>query len=883
MYKTDFAMRAQLPLKEVGFQEYWKKINLYSTLLLRNKKNGKRFILHDGPPYANGSLHIGHALNKILKDLIVRYKSLCGFYAPFVPGWDCHGLPIENKMLKDLQQEHTELSPVELRKQATIFAKQQVEIQKEQLRRFLLLSDLKQEYLTLEPNYVAKQLEIFRTMFEEGLVFQDLQPVFWSCSSLSALAEGEVEYYDKRSHSAYVLIEIIQGNHLVPKGSFAVIWTTQPWTLIANSAIALHPTTEYLLVEFEEQKLFFAKNCLEKMKKFLQKNAQNQNSKLNVVNEFLGHEVQGLVYQKPVLTGQAPVLVSNHVDAKSGSGIVHIAPAFGPEDFQLFKQHKLDFVMHVEDDGSINSEGGEYVGLKYWEADKSLWDNLQKTGKVLHWRDDFLHSYPHDWRTHKPIIFRATKQWFVNISKKKSQILEAVYGVKFKHEWEQKRLYNMLSNRESWTISRQRVWGVPIPVFYDQNNNVVNNSEIFDYVIALFRKEGSDCWFKFSTDELLPPKYRGNNFRKEMDIMDVWYDSGSSFYCANIVEEQPPFELIIEGSDQFRGWFNSTIINGVIMLKTSPYKELLTHGFVVDQKGNKMSKSKGNVVDPFDIITKHGAEILRLWVAQNDFGADVSISQEIIKQSEETYRKIRNVLRFLLTNLNSKEPSEVPLEGIHALERERFDRLIFEVGHFYEKYEFHNVLKTIKNYLNNLSSYYLSLSKDCIYVQPPNHPTKQQILYNFFFICDGLLKLLAPILPVTTEEAYSFLVKTNKKSSIHLESFPTISEVTDTFEQKWSEFFQLKDQVYKSIELGIKNGEYKRSAEVIVTIPQPSEFLGLLNLKELLMVGEVEFGSKLSVAKWKEAYKCTRCWNYSLKDFNLDLNLCLVCKEIVFG
>lgn len=883
MYKTDFAMRAQLPLKERRFQEYWKKINLYSTLLLRNKKNGKRFILHDGPPYANGSLHIGHALNKILKDLIVRYKSLCGFYAPFVPGWDCHGLPIENKMLKDLQQEHTELSPVELRKQATIFAKQQVEIQKEQLRCFLLLSDLKQEYLTLEPNYEAKQLEIFRTMFEEGLVFQDLQPVFWSCSSLSALAEGEVEYYDKRSHSAYVLIEIIQGNHLVPKGSFAVIWTTQPWTLIANSAIALHPTTEYLLVEFEKQKLFFAKNFLEKIKKFLQKNAQNQTSQLNVVNEFLGHEVQGLVYQKPVLTGQAPVLISNHVDATSGSGIVHIAPAFGPEDFQLYKQHKLDFVMHVEDDGSINNEGGEYVGLKYWDADKLLWEILQKAGKVLHWRDDFLHSYPHDWRTHKPIIFRATKQWFVNISKKKSQILEAVYGVKFKHKWEQKRLYNMLSNRESWTISRQRVWGVPIPVFYDQNNNVVNNSEIFDYVIALFRKEGSDCWFKFSTDELLPPKYRGNNFRKEMDIMDVWYDSGSSFYCVNIAEEQPPFELIIEGSDQFRGWFNSTIINGVIMLKTSPYKELLTHGFVVDQKGNKMSKSKGNVVDPFDIITKHGAEILRLWVAQNDFGADVSISQEIIKQSEETYRKIRNVLRFLLTNLNSKEPSEVPLEGIHALERERFDRLIFEVGHFYEKYEFHNVLKTIKNYLNNLSSYYLSLSKDCIYVQPPNHPTKRQILYNFFFICDGLLKLLAPILPVTTEEAYSFLAKTNKKPSIHLESFPTISEVTDTLEQKWSEFFQLKDQVYKSIELGIKNGEYKRSAEVIVTIPQPSDFLGLLNLKELLMVGEVEFGSKFSVAKWKEAYKCTRCWNYSLKDFNLDLNLCLVCKEIVFG
>ncbi|MGL5205618.1 MAG: isoleucine--tRNA ligase [Metamycoplasmataceae bacterium] len=873
MPETDFSMRANLNEKEVQFRKKWLKDKIYIKILERNKNN-ERFILHDGPPYANGSLHIGHSFNKILKDIIVRYKSANGFYSPFVPGWDTHGLPIENKMLQNMKISHKSLNVSKLRKEAEKYALSQIEIQKEQFKELQLLSDFNDIYVTMDKNYEVEQLKLFKKFCLDGLIYRGLKPVFWSPSSQSALAEAEVEYHDHRSPSIFVSLTIEKGNKVAAQSEKLIIWTTTPWTLIANAAVAVNTKIEYVKFFANNDHYIVAKDLLESVIETIGW------SDYKVLNTFKGSELVGIEYFVPIFENTiAPVIAGHHVTTEAGSGLVHIAPLFGEDDFILGKEHNLEMIMHIEDDGTINEKGSQFSGLFYEDANKNIGEFLDKKEVLLSLK--FIkHSYPHDWRTNKPIIYRGTPQWFVSIKDIKPKIMDELKDVKFHSIWAEKRISMMIRNRNEWTISRQRSWGLPLIIFYDENKESVMNEEIFDFVINLVSKHGSNVWYEKKVDELLPKKYRGKNWSKENDIMDVWFDSGSSFMAADIVGEQPPFELYIEGSDQYRGWFNSSLINSVAYMGKAPFKNLISHGFVLDEKGNKMSKSKGNVVDPAKIIATYGADILRLWTANSEYSNDVTIGDEIIKQNVEIYRKIRNTLRFLLANLNEYEYEEIKLTGVHELIEQRLKNIKVRVINHYNNFNFINVIKEINNFITDLSSFYLSIIKDTLYADTTINKERLMIQNNLYNILDFLLISLAPILPTTTEEAYEHFEKLNKKESIHLEPFyiPTRKEFFN-IEEKWKEFFELKDLVYKEIEIKIKSGELKRSNEASVVGSLSSSFLKNLDITKLLMIGEFKQGKTLKVGTF-DSLKCQRCWNHFAPSILKD-DLCPRCFHIL--
>ncbi|MGL5617950.1 MAG: isoleucine--tRNA ligase [Metamycoplasmataceae bacterium] len=873
MPETDFSMRANLTEKEALFHEKWLKNKIYKKILERNKNN-ERFILHDGPPYANGSLHIGHSFNKILKDIIVRYKSASGFYSPFVPGWDTHGLPIENKMLQEMEVSHKSLDVSNLRKKAEKYALGQIEIQKKQFKELQLLSDFNDIYVTLDKKYEVEQLKLFKKFCLDGLIYRGLKPVFWSPSSQSALAEAEVEYHDHRSPSIFVSLTIEEGNKVVHKLEKLIIWTTTPWTLIANAAVAINANIEYVK--------FFANNNHYVVAKDLLKSVVETIgwSDYKVLDNFKGSELVGIKYFVPILENVlAPVVEGHHVTTETGSGLVHIAPLFGEDDFIIGKEHNLEMIMHIEDDGIINEKGDQFNGFFYEEANKNIGIFLEEKEALLSLK--FIkHSYPHDWRTNKPIIFRATPQWFVSIREIKPKIMEELKDVKFYSNWAEKRISMMIRNRSEWTISRQRSWGLPIIIFYDENKEPIMNEEIFDFVINLVSKHGSNIWYEKEVDELLPKKYRGKNWTKENDIMDVWFDSGSSFMAANVADEKPPFELYLEGSDQYRGWFNSSLINAVAYMGKAPFKNLISHGFVLDEKGNKMSKSKGNVVDPTEIIRTYGADILRLWTANSEYSGDVTIGNAIIKQNVEIYRKIRNTLRFLLANLNEYEYEDIKPTGVHELIEQRLKNIKVRVINHYNNFNFINVIKEINNFITDLSSFYLSIIKDTLYADATINSERLMIQYNLYNILDFLLISLAPILPTTTEEAYDHFNKLDKKESIHLEPFYTpIRKEFFNIEEKWQDFFVLKDLIYKEIEDKIKSGKLKRSNEASVVANLNSSFLKELDMKKLLMIGEFKQGKSLKVDTF-DSLKCQRCWNHFTPSVLKD-DLCPRCFQIL--
>ena len=873
MPETDFSMRANLNEKEELFRKEWLEKQIYKKILKRNKGN-ERFVLHDGPPYANGSLHIGHSFNKILKDIIVRYKSSNGFYSPFVPGWDTHGLPIENKMLQEMKISHKNLDVSELRIAAEKYALGQVDIQKAQFKDLQLLSDLEDIYITLDKNYEVKQLELFKKFALDGLVYRGLKPVFWSPSSQSALAEAEVEYHDHRSPSIFVSFNVEKGNDVIGKGDKLVIWTTTPWTLIANAGIAVNEKFYYVKVKVNNTNFVVAKELLESLlETFKWENHE-------IVQEFKGKEIIGIEYSVPILENTlAPVVSGHHVTLEAGTGLVHIAPLFGEDDFIIGKKYNLNMIMHIEDDGTINDKGKQFSGIFYEDANKNIGMFLEEKKSLLSLK--FIkHSYPHDWRTNKPIIYRGTPQWFVSIEKVKSQILKALDDVKFYSDWGHKRISTMIQNRNEWTISRQRSWGVPIIIFYDENKEVIINEVIFDYVIKLVEKHGSNIWYQKTTDELLPKEFRGKNWTKENDIMDVWFDSGSSFMAANIDGQKAPFELYFEGSDQYRGWFNSSLINSIAYMGKAPFTRLLSHGFVLDDKGSKMSKSKGNVIDPKKIISTYGADVLRLWTANSEYSSDVTIGDNIIKQNVEIYRKIRNTLRFLLANLNDYKYEEVAKNDVHALIDERLENLKIKISSHYDNFNFINVVKEINNFITDLSSFYLSIIKDVLYAEKKDNQERLMIQNNLYKILDFLLISLAPIIPTTADEAYSFFNKKNKLESIHLESFfKSNKQEIFELETQWKEFFEIKDSIYKEIELKIKSGEIKRTNEASVVMSLSSSFLKTLDLKKLLMIGDFREGDMMSVSTF-ESLKCQRCWNHF--DARLLKNdLCQRCENVL--
>lgn len=875
MPKTNFEMRANLTVKEPLFREKWEQNNLYAKVLEKNKNNTP-FILHDGPPYANGSIHIGHALNKILKDIIVRYKSMRGFYSPYVPGWDTHGLPIELKMLTDAKINYKVISPIELRKRASEYADTQIENQISQFKSLQLLTDFKHIYKTKEPKFEAAQLRLFKKMVLDGLVYKGLKPVYWSPSSQTALAEAEVEYYDVDSPSIYVALEIVDknGSQKVKNGDKLVIWTTTPWTLLANAAVAIGENFTYCRVECNNQGYIVAKELADKFIEVC------HFDEAKVTIDFNASELINIKYRSVLNNLVCPVVIGHHVSLESGSGLVHIAPLFGEDDFQIGTLNSLEMIMHVEDDGVLNEQAGNYKGMFYEKANAQIFDELISKSALLA-KGTIRHSYPHDWRTHKPILFRGTPQWFVSIEKIKQQLLKELESINTYPEWAKKRLINMISERKDWTISRQRTWGVPIIIFYDKDGKPIINSAIFDYVIDLVEKHGTDIWWEKEADELLPEEFRNNGYSKEMDIMDVWFDSGTTSLAVEIDKNlKPPYDLYLEGSDQYRGWFNSSLINSVAYTHKSPYKQIVSHSFVLDSKGEKMSKSKGNVVDPLKVIKKYGADILRLWVANAEYTNDVNISDEIINQNSEIYRKIRNTIKFLLGNLNGYEYDEsVKRTGIHQYIMNELELIKEKVYKAYDEYNFSNVIKTINKYVVELSSFYLNITKDILYVHEFNSNERMMTLANFYDITNFLIKAIAPIIPTTAEDAYMHFNKINKLESIHLESFDVVKKYDANVLKEWDEFFVLKDEVNLLLENAIKNGLIKRTNEAKVTIKNPSELIKGYDLKQLLMVGVIEFGNVSKVESFNSV-KCNRCWNHFVPAQIKD-NLCPLCYKIV--
>ncbi|MCV3733831.1 isoleucine--tRNA ligase [Mycoplasma enhydrae] len=876
MPKTDFSMKANLAEKETIFRQRWQDINLYKKVLEQNKNN-KSFVLHDGPPYANGNIHVGHALNKILKDIIVRFRSMQGFYSPFVAGWDTHGLPIEHKMLLERKMTAKDFSIAELRRACEKYALGQVEKQKEQFKQLSLLTDFSEIYITLNKDFEAEQLKLFKKMIFDGLIYKDLKPIYWSPSSQSALAEAEVEYADHISPSLYVAFKVKEGNALVNSNDYILIWTTTPWTLIANSGVAVNKDFEYIKVKVNNKNYIVAKEMLESVV------TACKWEKYDIVGKsFTGQKLLDVKYESPINKLICPIVEGHHVSLESGTGLVHMAPLFGEDDFIIGTKNNLKKIMHVEDDGMLNDLSLEFKGLFYDDANPLIGQFLEQNDLLLGFKK-IKHSYPHDWRTHQPIMYRATPQWFVSLKPIKQKIIDEINNVKTYNDWSKNRLKLMLENRDTWCISRQRSWGVPIIVFYDKNKNPVLKEDIFDYVIDLVKKHGSNIWYGKSVDELLPAKYRNQGFSKENDIMDVWFDSGSTSLGVKPNNIEAPFDLYLEGSDQYRGWFNSSMINSVAWRNKSPFKAFLSHGFTLDGKGRKMSKSLGNTVDPLEVVKKYGSDILRLWAANSEYTADISIDNKILDQNVEIYRKLRNTIKFMLGGLDDFDFKKIEIEGIHALVLAKLRNLECRVLNYYENYRFVNVIKEVNNFIIDLSSYYISITKDILYLDKQNSNERRQVQSVFAAVIETLVQILAPILPTTMEEVYEYYNKPNKLESVHLLKWNLSNKVDLSLEEKWNEFFELKDEIYKLIEEQIQNQTIKRQNEALVIIKTNSSFIKSLPLTKLLMVAKVEFGVQNSVSKL-ESKKCLRCWNHFEEiDFNNDLKICRRCEEVING
>lgn len=769
MPKTDFPMRGGLPNKEPQIQEKWDAEDQYHKALEKNKGN-ETFILHDGPPYANGNLHMGHALNKILKDFIVRYKTMQGFYAPYVPGWDTHGLPIEQALTKK-GVDRKKMSTAEFREKCKEFALEQIELQKKDFRRLGVRGDFNDPYITLKPEYEAAQIRIFGEMADKGLIYKGKKPVYWSPSSESSLAEAEIEYHDKRSASIYVAFDVKDDKGVVDADAKFIIWTTTPWTIPSNVAITVHPELKYGQYNVNGEKYIIAEALSDAVAEAL----DWDKASIKLEKEYTGKELEYVVAQHPFLDRESLVINGDHVTTDAGTGCVHTAPGHGEDDYIVGQKYELPVISPIDDKGVFTEEGGQFEGMFYDKANKAVTDLLTEKGALL--KLDFItHSYPHDWRTKKPVIFRATPQWFASISKVRQDILDAIENTNFKVNWGKTRIYNMVRDRGEWVISRQRVWGVPLPVFYAENGEIIMTKETVNHVADLFAEHGSNIWFEREAKDLLPegfthPGSPNGTFTKETDIMDVWFDSGSSH--RGVLETRPelsfPADMYLEGSDQYRGWFNSSITTSVATRGVSPYKFLLSHGFVMDGEGKKMSKSLGNVIVPDQVVKQKGADIARLWVSSTDYLADVRISDEILKQTSDVYRKIRNTLRFMLGNINDFNPDTDSIPESELLEVDRY--LLNRLREFtastinnYENFDYLNIYQEVQNFINvELSNFYLDYGKDILYIEQRDSHIRRSMQTVLYQILVDMTKLLAPILVHTAEEVWSHTHMLKKK------------------------------------------------------------------------------------------------------------------------
>ena len=899
MPNTKFPMRGNLPNKEPEFLKRWEEMDLYNKILEKNA--GKpSYVLHDGPPYANGNIHTGHALNKILKDFIVKYKNMNGFVSPYVPGWDTHGLPIEQALVNN-GVDRKSMPANKFRNKCKDYALKQVDKQRADFKKLGVLGDWDNPYLTLDPKFEAEQIRVFGKMVDKGYIYKGLKPIYWSPSSESALAEAEIEYHDHTSPSIYVAFDLVSENGAVEKGTKFVIWTTTPWTLPANLGIAVHPDFEYQVVKYNGESYLVAKERVA----FLAEKFGWENYETGEV--LVGKDLEYLLCKHPFLDRTSTLILADYVTLDSGTGLVHTAPGHGVDDYLVGQlQYKLGVLSPVDNQGVLTEEAGQFAGKFVFDANKDIIAHLDETGALLK-QEDITHSYPHDWRSKKPIIFRATPQWFCSVDAFRSELLEAVDNTKFYSEWGKPRLYNMIRDRGDWVISRQRVWGVPIPVFYAENGEAILDIELIEHVAKIFEEEGSNVWFYKDAKELLPEGYThpgspNGEFTKEMDIMDVWFDSGTSHQgCCAIREDLTyPADLYLEGSDQYRGWFNSSLITSVAVSGVAPYKELVSAGFVMDDNCNKMSKSLGNVISPNDVGKELGAEIIRLWTASVDYTQDVRISKDILKQVSETYRKIRNTFRFLLGNLYNgsfnNKTDLVVYENLEELDKYmvlKFEKVVAKVLDYYENYQFNSITTELINFFNvELSSFYLDYGKDILYIEGEDSHKRQSMLTVLYTVLSKSVRLFAPILSFTTEEVYDNMPYEDAES-VHLTDFPVKNLIDDeVLEAKWDKLLEVRDDVNKALEESRNEKVIGKSLEAAVEVySNDAEVVELLNsvanLNQFFIVSKVEVkendGVAYDLATVKvtkaEGHRCERCWN--IVDEVNEEGLCPRCASIL--
>lgn len=913
--KTDFPQQAKLAHNEVETIKRWEKINLAEKILKKNEGKPK-YILHDGPPYANGDIHIGHALNKILKDVIVRFKSMQGFYSPYIPGWDCHGLPIEQKVTSKLGKKAHTMPPEEIRKLCQEYAMKFVNIQREQFKRLLIGGSWDKPYLTMNSEYEVGILKAFKALVENEYIYRGKKPVYWCSNCLTALAEAEVEYEDHKSPSIYVKFPFVnpESNQITNKlkNPSIVIWTTTPWTLPANLAVALDPDYDYVAIEINDETYIVAKYLLTG---FLEASKFPQTP--NIISEFKGKQIEGLKLKHPLLQKESVVIVADFVTLEQGTGCVHIAPGHGMEDFLVCQKYGIETFVPVDDEGCFTDDFPTLKGENVWKANPKIIEIL-KEKNILISSSTISHTYPHCWRCHNPIIFRATEQWFMSVDKNnlRQHILEAIEkSVEWIPKWGKDRIYNMVMQRPDWCLSRQRSWGVPIPAVVCESCGKSHlDLRVFDKFIEKVATEGTNTWYTTSVEEFIPANFKcdkcgGAKFRKEKNILDVWFDSGASHIA--VLESDSkltwPCNIYVEGSDQHRGWFQSSILIAMGAKSAPPYKQVLTHGFILDEKGEAMSKSKGNVISPLEVIKELGAGVLRLWVISEDYRGDIKVSKEILKRNAEAYRKIRNTLRFLLANVQdfNIEKDAVPYQEMEEIDQyilHVLNELIKKVTDAYESFELHRIYHSIHSFcVVDMSSFYLDILKDRLYCSAANDRIRRSAQTVIYHIASCLGRLIAPVLPHTTDEFWSYF--NPKSESIHLESFPVfVSEwERNDLADIWSEILKVRDEVLTALETVRKDRIIGHSLDADITlITNDDNLFQLLNKykkqwESIFIVSNVNIqkeqitdnsvseknGNLLVLAKSSNDEKCPRCWRHKPEVKKDEISLCNRCADVI--
>ena len=915
--QTSFAMRANLPQREPDMLKEWYDGDIYKSLMEKNEGKQK-YILHDGPPYANGDIHIGHALNKLLKDFIVRYQNMSGKHAPFVPGWDCHGLPAESAIIKQTKLDRGSMSVSEFRNKCKDFVLSYVDRQREGFKRLGIIGDWENPYLTLKPEFEAKQIEVFGEMAKKGYIYKGMKPVYWCAYDETALAEAEIEYSDDACDSIFVKFEVtddlggkLKGMSGAPEKIYFVIWTTTTWTLPGNMGICLNPDFEYSLVKVGDEGYVIASELLESVAK------ATGIEEYQVIGTLKGRDMDGMKAAHPFLDRDSYVINGAHVTLEGGTGCVHTAPGFGIEDFDVWRKYKNlpKLIVPVDSKGKLTDLAGKYSGLTTSEANVEILKDLKESGALLAVQK-IVHSYPHCWRCKNPIIYRATEQWFASVSDMTKDAVKACDDIEWLPVWGKDRMVAMIKERNDWCISRQRNWGVPIPILYcnDCGKYIINDTTI-KAVSALFREKGSNAWYDLPAEEIVPGlkcECGCTSFTKEKDIMDVWFDSGSSH--AAVLEEreelEAPADLYLEGGDQYRGWFQSSMLTSIAARGRAPYKKIVTHGWTVDGEGKAMHKSLGNAVSPKEVIDAYGADILRLWVSSVDFTVDARISKDILKQLSEVYRKIRNTARILMGNLGTAETdfnpdtdtvAEDKLPDIDKWALARLNKLIRDVKAAYESCQFHIAFHEISNFCTTeMSKLYIDISKDRTYVDKKDGEGRRAAQTTMYKILSALTRLVSPILAFTADEIWKSMphVKTDDVRNVVLNLMPEYdaSEPFEKEEEKYNKLFDLRDVALSALEVARSEKLIGKSLEAKVTLTADGEtydFLSTFDSEELsdvfivsktvLVKGATENGELLSVKVEKaDGEKCTRCWKHSEEATEIDGEfICPRCKRIL--